>query len=81
MPLPSTVARPMFAAWSMDFEAIAEVLMPIRIKRHDKGGRKGTSLIIRRKSVMSPFLTFSYNPYREILSCSQSNNSEAIICQ
>jgi len=28
--------RPAFADRSMDYEAIAEVLMPIRIKRHDK---------------------------------------------
>ena len=36
MPMSSTVDRRAFAAPPMDFDVIAEVLMPIRIRRHDK---------------------------------------------
>jgi len=32
----SIAARPEFAARLMDYAAIAEVYMPIRIRRHDK---------------------------------------------
>ena len=43
-PMSSTADRPAFAVRSTDFEAIAEVFMPIRIRRHNRSWH-GTQVI------------------------------------